>query len=395
MRQEHQVPMEEKLFKDFDGVSRDEWQNKIIADLKGKEIGSLNWEAAGLSGGPIYTKEDLPEQLPNIANVHDQPAIFGARNWVNYQLIDVDSDKTANQQALEALNAGADGVIFNLNTKPELTVLLADIKTDYCHISFTDQLEDSDLPDSFSGYLVSIQADLSKVKGYYSGSASVQKASGMLPHYQFFNIEADQYHNNPVQELALVLCKAAEVFDKQTGAGIQPKTLLTQTQFELSLGTSYFTEIAKYRAMRALGIRFANAYNINISACDLNVLARTGSWTEAIDDAHSYMLRATTEAMAAILGGTDALCIQPFYNVFEKQQKDLAERSARNISNVLKEESYFNKVVDPASGSYFVESLTREIMNKSWQLFLDMEAAGGYSSLSADKMESLYQNLIA
>lgn len=387
--------MEEKLFKEFDNVSRDEWQSKIITDLKGKNIETLNWEVAGLSGGPVYTKDDLPEQLPNVANPHHQPAIFGARNWVNYQLIQVNNDKTANQQALEGLNAGADGIIFKLNTKPLLSTLLADINTDYCHLSFIDETANSDLPMELLDYLESINANLSGVNGYYKGAAPIKQASERLPKYKLINVRAGKSNNGPVQELALTLAQAAAILDQHTEAGLEAESLLRQTQYELSLGTSYFTEIAKYRAMRGLAVLFATAYGIDISASEINILASTGEWTEPIDDPYSYMLRATTEAMAAITGGTDALCVQPFFNVFEPDQKALAERSARNISNVLKEESYFNKVIDPASGSYFVESLTKEIMDKSWQLFLAMEAAGGYNVLSADKIESLQQNLTA
>lgn len=389
--------MKEKLFEDFARVSRDEWQNKIVTDLKGKPLDALNWEVSGLSGGPIFTKEDLPEKLSSLANVNDQPDTFGARNWVNYQLIEVHSDKEANLQALEALNAGTEGLIFRLDSRPDLPALLAGIQSEYCNLSFIDQIAGSNLPEELLNYLESVQADLSKVNGYYTGSASIQAASERLPHYKLLNIHANEYQviNSPIKEIAATLSKAAEIFDLHTERGVEASTLLAQTQYELSLGTSYFTEIAKYRAMRGLAVHFAATYDITMQPGEASILANTGNWTEPIDDKHSYMLRATTEAMAAILGGTDALCIQPFYNVFEEQQKALAERAARNISNVLKEESYFNKVIDPASGSYFVESLTHDIMNKSWQLFLNMEAAGGYSSLSADKTESLYQNLPA
>lgn len=388
--------MEERLFKDFAGVSRDEWQNKIIADLRGKPIEGLNWEVAGLTGGPVYTKENLPEELADVANGSDQPGIFGARHWVNYQLIEVTDDKSANQQALAALNAGADGIIFRLKSAAVFETLLADINGEYCHLSFVDESADPNAPEAFLSYLESSRADLSRINGFYKGTASVRQVSQKLAQYKLLNIESARYtDNSPVKEIASTLAKTASVLDGQTEAGLAISTLFNQLQFELSLGTSYFTEIAKYRAMRALAVRFASAYEVELSAGDINILASTGTWTEPIDDPHSYMLRATTEAMAAILGGTDALCIQPFYHVFEQDQKALAERSARNISNILKEESYFNKVIDPSSGSYFVESLTRDIMDQSWQLFLEIEAAGGSEALTAEKIESLHQNLTA
>ena len=387
--------MEEKLFNDFASVSRDEWQQKITTDLKGKPLAALNWEVSGLTGGPVYTKEDLPDPLPQVANLSERPETFGARNWINYQLIEVIKDKSANKQARQVLNAGADGLIFKLIQATDLVVLLEGIEANYCHISFIDLLENSDLPSQLLSYLESQNVALAEVQGYYQGSADSTAASVQLPHYKFISIEISEFSlsDNPVKELALTLCKTAERFDLLTEQGASASSLLAQTQYQLSLGTSYFTEIAKYRAMRGLAVRFASAYRVHLSASDVTILAKTGNWTEDIEDQHSYMLRATTEAMSAILGGTDGLCVQPFYNVFETFQKALAERSARNISIVLKEESYFNKIIDPAAGSYFVESLTHEIMEKAWRLFLSMEKAEGFKALTEEKIESLYQNL--
>lgn len=387
--------MEEKLFNDFASVSRDEWQQKITTDLKGKPLTGLNWKASGLTGGPVYTKEDLPSQLPQVANLNERPETFGARNWVNYQPIEVDEDKRANQQALQVLNTGADGLIFKLNQTTDLGILLDGIEVNYCHLSFIDRTESSDLPDQLLKYLESQNIELSSVQGYYHGNAEITAASARLLNYKFVSLAVSEFavSNSPIREIALTLCKAAERFDQLTEQGIAAASLFAQTQYQLSLGTSYFTEIAKYRAMRGLAIRFASAYDVNLSAGDVTILAQTGNWSEAIDDQHSYMLRATTQAMSSILGGTDGLCIQPFYTVFETSQKALAERSARNISSVLKEESYFDKTIDPAAGSYFVESLTHEIMEKAWQLFMHLETAGGYKALSEEKIESLYQKL--
>jgi methylmalonyl-CoA mutase len=388
--------MEENLFKDFAGVSRDTWQKKIVADLKGQALDSLDWETAGLKGGPVYTREDLPDILPDVRNLNRQPEVYGLRSWVNYQLIEVQDDKEANRKALQALNNGADGLIFRLKHQTDFRILLAEIKHAYCHISLVDDTGEKDTLNQFLAHLQSAEADLAAINGYYQGNADVSAAVALLPDYKFYytdNSSAKGYE--PIKEIALALAQAADLLDTATEAGKPVSTLFNQLQFQLSLGTSYFTEIAKFRAMRTLAIRFASAYEVELTPGDITIFAKSSDWTEPVDDQYSYLLMATTQAMAAIIGGTDALCIQPFYPVFEPRQKVLAERIARNISNVLKDESYFDKVIDPASGSYFVESITHEMSEKAWQLFLDIESAGGYASLSPDQINTLYQKLTA
>lgn len=388
--------MEKNLFKDFVGVSRDAWLEKIATDLKGQPLDSLGWEVAGLKGGPVYTKEDLPDTLANVRNRSRQPEIYGLRSWVNYQLIEVSSDKEANQKALEALNNGADGLIFRLKRKSDFRILLAEIKPAYCHISLADETGEKDTLSRFIAHLQSEGIDLTTVNGYYLGNAGFSPAAAQLPAYKLYCTDNSPVKGyEPIKEIALALAQAANLLDAETEPDKPAINLFNQLLFQLSLGTSYFAEIAKFRAMRALAIRFASAYEVDLLPEDISIFAISSDWTEPVNDQYSYLLMATTQAMAAIIGGTDALCIQPFYPVFEPRQKALAERIARNISNVLKDESYFDKVVDPASGSYFVESITHEMSEKAWQLFLDIEGAGGYASIDRGQINTLYQKLIA
>ena len=97
--------------------------------------------------------------------------------------------------------------------------------------------------------------------------------------------------------------------------------------------------------------------------------------TEAEPDMN--MLRTQTEAMSAILGGTDSLTVEPFDKTF-RQPDEFSERIARNQQLILKEEAYFDKVADPAGGSYYIENLTRLIADNAWKLFLEIEDQGGF-----------------
>ena len=379
--------MEEKLFDAFEKVSRQQWQEKIVTDLKGKDYEGLLWNAAGLSGEPIYTKEDLPDSIPNLANAHEEPELFGDRHWVNYQWVSVTTEKEANTTTLKALNQGAEGIIFELTAEPDWSTLLEGLELNYCHLGLVDNHGDSGCLQSFLNYCEAKSIGKDQLQGFYSGTHH----SFAFGKFNTLHLQANEAHTNglPVIELACLLAQAADLYDHFTEAGASAPDLLNQTQFELSMGSNYFVEIAKFRAMRGLVIRFALAYGTELSPADVQIMAMSSNWTGDLDDPHSHMLHATTQAMSAIMGGADALCIKPFYPVFE--QKDLAERAARNISSILREESYLAKVIDPAAGTYYIESLTQQLSDQAWQLFLAVEEAGGLGNLDAASVQSLYQ----
>lgn len=384
------APMEENLFAEFTPVDRDKWLTKIETDLKGKALEALDWEAAGLSGGPIYTQEDLPDPLPAVANTNAKPELFGARYWVNYQPIAVADAKAANQKALHALNNGADGLLFVIHELPDFAVLLKDIKLAYCHVSF-DNHTGKDLHQAYVSYLRQSGVDLDAVHGFIRSNGT-QTAVDQGPFgLKSLNISNDpRLAGKPVMELAGLLAKTAQQYDELTEEGSSARPLFDTTQFELATGSSYFAEIAKFRALRALVIRFASAYEVTLAASEVNILAQTSDWTTALDDPHSHLLSATTQAMAAIIGGADALCVQSFSSVFP-DAPDLAARAARNISSILKDESYLGQVVDPSAGTYYIESLTAQITEQAWALFLAIEAAGGYQAQTPEQIESLYE----
>ena len=124
----------------------------------------------------------------------------------------------------------------------------------------------------------------------------------------------------------------------------------------LGVSTNYFFEIAKFRAMRILWAQISKAYNKEEKTLDLR--AETSSRTITIFDPYVNMLRSTSQCMSAALGGANTLNVSSFNSAY-KQEDDFAQRMARNISLILKEESYFNKVSDPSAGSYFIPPYRR------------------------------------
>jgi methylmalonyl-CoA mutase len=100
-------------------------------------------------------------------------------------------------------------------------------------------------------------------------------------------------------------------------------------------------------------------------------------WSKTIYDPSVNLLRDTTEAMSAILGGCNSLTIEP-YDAFYKNTQSFLRRIARNVSSVIKEESYLDKAVDPMAGSYYLVNLTNEIAKNSWSAFQEVENSGGF-----------------
>ena len=369
--------MGEKLFEAFDKIDRQQWLEKIVTDLKGESYDSLRWQSAGLSGEPVFTQEDLPDPLPNLANVHEE----GTRSWVNYQWIGVASEKEANAKALHALNQGADGIIFEVSQLPDWPILLKKIDLRYCHLGLIDaSTENYDLAQSFQDWYKGNEAAVPKISGFISQAGEKNTIGTAGSSFKYLNLQrpCTVPPELPVAELASQLTQAADVFDVLTDKGASPESLFSQVQFQLNMADSYFVEIAKFRAMRSLAVRFASAYGVQLGVQEVEILAMSSDWTNPLEDPHSHLLHATTQAMSAILGGADALCVRPFYSVFEDDS--LAERAALNISTILKEEAYLDKVADPAAGTYLIESLTQQIAEQAWQLFLNIEENGEINS---------------
>ena len=370
--------MGKKLFEAFNKIDRQQWVEKIITDLKGESYDKLRWQTAGLSGEPVFTQEDLPpDPLPNLANVHED----GTRSWVNYQWIRVASEKEANAKALHALNQGADGIIFEVDQLPDWQVLLKEIDLRYCHLGLIEAgTRNYGLAQSFQDRYKGNEAEISKIRGFISQAGEKNAIGPVGTSFKYLNLRkpCTVPPELPVAELAAQLAQAAAIFDVLTDEGTPPASLFSQVQFQLNMADSYFVEIAKFRAMRSLAVRFASAYGVPLGVQEVEILAMSSDWTTPPEDPHSHLLHATTQAMSAILGGADALCVRPFYSVFEDDS--LAERAARNISNILKEEAYLDKVADPAAGTYLVESLTQQIAEQAWQLFLNIEETKGINS---------------
>jgi len=197
------------------------------------------------------------------------------------------------------------------------------------------------------------------------------------PRMQTICVQGSLYHDSgasATQELAYIISTAVCYIEEMKKRGISPGEVFPHMRVSLSVGSDYFMEIAKIRATRWLWSKIARAYGVE----DVTVFihARTSLWNKTSYDAHGNMLRATSEAFAAVVAGVDGMHIGPFDEVAGGTD-EFSRRIARNIHIILREECGLDQVIDPAGGSYYIEWLTDQIAGKAWGVFQQIEEDGG------------------
>ncbi len=400
------------LFEEFTPVSTLQWIEKVKTDLKGKPYEKLIKKTAeGFVVKPFYREEDT-EQIPFLDSLPGQfPFVRGnnkqKNSWLIRQDLPVDDLKKTNVKALDISLRGIDsfGFIFPEGSNPgekELNILLENIRADILELNFSggDPVKilkgvDS-LAKNYNRDLEKIKGSLDvdplgdfSTKGYFAGNEKealnrlpeLFKTGEHLPRFQLITIHAHLFHNaggGIVSELAFALAMGAQYLSYLTDNGITADEAASKIRFHFAVGSEYFMEIAKFRAFKLLWSKIVNAYGIsNAESALAHIHVSNSLWNKTVYDPYVNMLRTTTETMSAIIGGINSMTVLPFDKVFS-QGNDFSQRIARNQQLILKEESYFDKVVDPAAGSYYIENLTGELINHAWNLFLETEEQGGY-----------------
>lgn len=196
---------------------------------------------------------------------------------------------------------------------------------------------------------------------------------------QTIGVQGTIFHDggaNAVQELGFALATAVEYVRKMQEAGLTIDETAPHLRLSLSCGSNFFLEIAKLRAARLLWTRVAEAFGGGEGSRSLHLHARTSLWNKSQLDPHTNILRGTSEAFAAVVGGCDSLHVGPFDEVI-RVPDEFSRRIARNTQIILNEECGLPRVIDPAGGSYFVETLTDQIAARAWEVFQQVEKMGG------------------
>ena len=413
----------EKLFSDFSPVTTEQWMEKVTADLKGADFEKkLVWKTnEGFKVKPFYRKEDLEGLKTTDALPGEFPYLRGNKKdnneWLVRQEIRVDDVKEANAKALDILNKGIDSLSFHVKAKElnaaYLEMLLEGICAECVELNFsTCQGHVVDLANLLVEYFQKKGYDLNKlhgsinfdylnkmlVKGKEKGSLvdtakALIAATAALPEYRVINVNALTLNNAGAyiyQELGYALAWGNEYMNQLTEAGIPAATVAKKIKFNFGISSNYFLEIAKFRAGRMLWADIVNSYLAEGDckcAAQMKIHAETSSFNLTVFDSYVNLLRTQTEAMSAALAGVDSMTVVPFDKAYETPN-DFSERLARNQQLLLKEESHFDKVIDPAAGSYYIENLTVSIAKQAWNLFLVVEDEGGfYAAVKAGKVQ--------
>ena len=406
----------EQLFNEFPPISTEQWEAVIEKDLKGADYEKkLVWRTdEGFKVRPYYRADDLPEVAYLNALPGEFPYTRGTKADSNAGEIVQNITETcpvkANEVALASIKGGATMVSFNvseLNGDDDMAKLLKGIDLNTVGVRFLHAKAYLPIVESFVKYVETNGFDKEKVMGgtgfdaiaylmrqnkfYRSKEADLNEAVELvkltegMPKFKAVNIQGILMHDcgaTIVQELGYTLAVANEYLAFATDKGLEVAKFARKMECSLSISSNYFMEIAKLRAFRMLWATMLEQYK---PACDcayqirINSIAST--WNKTIYDPYVNMLRTTTEGMSAALGGADSITLQPF-DVTYKKDDDFSRRISRNVQIILKEESYFDKVVDPAAGSYYIENLTDSIAEHAWKLFQSVEAEGGIITLT-------------
>ena len=404
----------EKLFSEFEPVSTEAWIAKITTDLKGVPFEKkLVWKTGeGFNANPFYRLEDLEGLKTTTSLPGEFPYVRGTKtnnNWYVRQDIVVDDCKAANAKALDVLKKGVTSLGFTIKgddvTAENIATLLDGICPACVELNFSTCLCKAEallaiLVENYKNRGVDLEKCVGSVnydpfkkpliKGHKNEdwtekAIAVLKAGEALPNYRVLCVNAYWLNNAGAyiaQELGYALAWGNDLIAKLTDAGLSVDEVAKKIKFNFGISSNYFMEIAKFRAARWLWAEIVKAYKPACDcACKMAVQARTSQWNMTVYDAHVNLLRSQTEAMSAAIAGVDSITVRPFNEMFETPD-EFSERIARNQQLLLKEESHFDKIVDPAAGSYTVEVFTNSIADVAWKLFLETEEKGGFGALA-------------
>ena len=404
----------EKLFAEFPPVPTEKWEEVIAVDLKGADYErKLVWRTGeGFNVRPYYRAENLEGIQFLGSQAGEFPFVRGTRThnrWHVHQTVAVECPKEANAEALKLLNSGVDSLGFSIAkegfTAADLDELLREISIPAVELTFCgvqtgnvaglvlDKLEKEGLmADAHVAFCIdplvkglSQKGDFCSPDGEkcFAKIVSLIERTREYKHIRIVTVSAGIFSNagsTIVEELAFALSAGNDYLARLTDAGVDADTAARKLRFSFSVTSNYFMEIAKFRAARMLWANIVKGYApAKNCACKMMIHARTADWNQTVYDPYVNMLRGTTEAMSATIAGVHSLEVTPFDAAFENPT-EFSKRIARNVELLLKNESHYDQVVDPAGGSYYVENLTQSIAAEAWKLFLEIEEKGGYTA---------------
>ena len=392
-------------FAEFPAVSTAEWQARLARELKGLDPATLRWPLPdGFSLEPFYHREALaalggpPAPLPHPA----QP-------WLNVPGLLVPAGQNGRlqiEQAADALERGADGIHFEcpdaatfdvgyLAERLPLARTYVGYTTTTAPAALLSRLVDAAPGTALRGFLRFAPGSVpegAELANYRADLRRCVQLAAAMPEFRALAVNGAYFGNRgatATQQIAFSLNTAATLLAELPDADTTAAEVAAALHLHVAVTPGYFLEIAKLRALRRLWATLLHAFDLPAGLnARLRIHATTATWTQTTLDAHTNLLRHTTEAMSAVLGGADSLSVAPFDYLFA-DSNEFSARLARNLPVLLREESGLGRVQDPAAGSYYLETLTDQLAREAWTLFQRTEEAGGLPQVRARLLEDI------
>lgn len=396
----------------FEPVSTEAWLLRLEKDLKGKPLSSLTWKTSeGFELAPFFRQEEDGEwdYLPGEGD-HRRGDDFhqGTNSWQLVQEVEAQDYNIASQIIEEATLAEVQAFrLYNWGSRLNIDQVKAlldklDINQKALHLDTMDDGEAAlnnlyasltargitvqNLTGTYindplrSAFLEGVEANLNLLQE----CAAIVKGSESTPYFRTLALDSSfvrEAGGSRVQEMAFLLARVIDYLDKlpTIDPSLSLDTLLQNLSIQVACGTEFFLDIANFRALRILLKRLIQAYDIEDRALQSPfIISQSLISNKSIFDAHNNLLRTSTEALSAVMGGAHAVVV-PSFDKLIKSNSSFSARLARNIQHLLRHESYMDWVQDPAGGSYYIEHLTDKMVTNSWELLKQIEAEGGYS----------------
>ena len=206
-------------------------------------------------------------------------------------------------------------------------------------------------------------------------SSKVSAEFSNMTTFRIDGLKFAQVGADPITEIAGILSALVSYLRLMDEAGVKTDVALSQCLIVVSVGTDQFFDIAKLRALRLLIANIGR--ECGVQDTQLRTQAQTPDFLISQDDPWVNLLRTTVSCFAAATGGSDIITLPTFDSAFGLPD-EFGQRLARNTHLVLMEESNIHRVIDPAGGSWYVETITKEITDNAWQKFQEIEANGGF-----------------
>ncbi len=401
--------MTEALFAEFEAATYEDWLEAVRASLPGKPFESLvtgSYEGIAIHPLPHADQlaghlpvETLPGQFPFVRGA--SAAGYRAKPWLIAQEIELADPREYNLALQDALSNGQTAITLTdslrLNEVDDLRQAFADV--DWRRFSLFLRSKEG-APELYTLLRAAYtENELMRIHGCVgcdplgaaarTGSLSTDAFERMAAHVKAVDasspalgsiaIATDDYHDagaNAVQELAIALATAAMYLREMGARGLDANQTAEKMQVFQNIGENFFMEVAKFRAIKPLWAQMLRAFGVNEEKQRIKLHARSGNRNKTRRDCHTNLLRLTTEALSAALGGVDSICLAPYDSLLEKTDVN-SRRLSRNLQLILQEELQLTQLIDPAGGSWHVEKLTDELARAAWADFQEIEARGG------------------